>query len=92
MTAHSAEGNTSSCQTRRWDQELGLVPKADMASQITDLRMGGMCGCLLSLPAPTKGKPVPKTDVYLSANPFSAFHIYSLCFLYYDSGQQQNLA
>lgn len=44
MTAHSAEGNTSSCQTRRWDQELGLVPKADMASQITDLRMGGCVG------------------------------------------------
>lgn len=35
------EDNSNSCWTRRWDLELRLVPKPDMASEITDLRMGG---------------------------------------------------
>lgn len=74
---HTRSGfKTSKFRKRRWDQELGLVPDADITSPAS----GRICGFLLSLPAPTNGKAAPKTDACLSTNPFFSF-LHLFCWL-----------
>ena len=63
-------------------------PKSDIASPNNRPENERTCGALFSSPSPTNGKAVSKIDACLSANPFSPFLVYSLCFLCYGLDRQ----
>lgn len=69
-------------------QSLGWSLSLIRHLQTTDLRTGGCVALSFSLPVPTNGKAVAKTDGYLRANLCSPSLICSVCLLCCDLGQR----